>query len=1082
MDLLNSRPALPVRRLPGRRRAHAPALMVCVLWLGALVLIPPLDARAQQLPIKTYTTADGLPHNSVHRIVKDSRGFLWFCTNEGLARFDSYAFTNFGIEQGLPSSAINDLLETRAGEYWVATDRGLVRFDPRGMPGTRTSRETNPSPRVPMFTVVPVAGEITAARAVTVVREGRDGTIWAGTDNGLYRLVRGNGLVSLRYVEVGFPNENREQRFVADVLEDARGSLWIAAPSGLYRRWPDGSAARYGQRDGLPSAYLQDLLEDHDGRLWAGTPIDGFFRFAADDSHRKPVVDLAFSEPDLPSPWVFQLLETSDHRFWIATARGVAEFFPTGDDRGRRFRAYSTRNGLSYYDVTALTEDAAGNLWLGTNSAGAMKLALNRLTAYGERDGLRQVSSVFNDRSGNLCFRGLVLGDAHASVFEGGRLDLVSTDQPGYYQRVGCFDGSRFTGFQPRSIRPVGWGWVSEGLTLQTRRGEWWIGTGQGLYRFPAGDRLDALRTSRPLAVYTPKDGLATWQMYRLFEDSRGDVWISSIASDRNGLARWDHRTARVIDMAGSPGLPSLKEKLPRAFGEDAAGNLWVGFDGELARCRGGTFELLTSSNGVPPGAVRDIHRDRAGRLWLASASSGLVRIDEATTERPRFSAYTIAQNISSNDIEAVTEDLDGRIYAAGARGVDRLAPATGHVEHFTTADGLAPGRFRDAFRDRDGVLWFGTTTGLTRLAPTPERPAGPPPVLISGVRVDGVPESISALGEQDVSLGELAPDQNQVQIDFVGLGFGSGNVLRYQYKLQGADADWSAPSEQRSVTYASLAPGRYTFVVRAVNTDGIARAQSAAIAFTILRPVWQRAWFLAIGVLLLGAMIYAAHRYRLGRLLEMANLRTRIATDLHDDIGANLTRIALLSQVATQTSIAIRPMSGPSQGVLDIAAEGGPLASIARIARESVSSMSDIVWAINPSRETLLDLTRRMRQHADEIFTLRNIELRFDAPEARPDLRLGVDVRRDVLLIFKESVNNAARHSGCTRVDIDFRVDRSRLLLSVADNGAGFDTSLESEGQGLMSMKRRARRLKGTLDLRSANGRGTTVTLTVPL
>jgi signal transduction histidine kinase/ligand-binding sensor domain-containing protein len=1041
----------------------------------------PAVARAQQLPIKTYTTADGLPHNSVNRIVKDSRGFLWFCTNEGLARFDSYAFTNFGVEQGLPNSVINDLLETRAGEYWVATDGGLVRFDPRGMPGTRISRETNSSNRVPMFSVVPVAGEDTAARPVTVVHEGRDGTIWAGTDNGLYRLVRDNGLPSLRYVEVGFPNENREQRLVADVLEDARGALWIAAPSGLYRRWPNGSAARYGQRDGLPSAYLQDLLEDHDGRLWAGSPLHGFYRFTADESRRPPVVDLALTVPDLPSPWVFQLLETSSHRFWIATARGLVEFLPAGDDQGRRFRAYSTRNGLSYYDVTALTEDAAGNLWLGTNNAGAMKLALNGLTAYGERDGLRQVSAVFNDRAGNLCFRGLLLGDARASVFEGGRLDLVSTDQPGYYPRVGCFDGSRFTGFPPAGINSLGWGWVNEGLTLQTRQGEWWIGTGQGLYRYPTADRLDSLRTLRPLAAYTPKDGLATWQMYRLFEDSRGDVWVSSIGADTNGLARWDHLSSRVIDMAGLPGLPLLKNSLPRAFGEDAGGNVWVGFDGQLARYHDGTFQLFTSNEGVPPGAIRDIHRDRAGRLWLASASSGLVRIDDAASDRPKFLAYTTAQNISSNDIEAVTEDLDNRIYAAGARGIDRLAPATGHVEHFTTADGLAPGRFRAAFRDRFGVLWFGTTTGLARLAPTPERPAAPPPVVIGAVRIDGVAEPISALGEQEVVLADFGPDQNQVQIDFVGLGFGSGDVLRYQYRLQGADADWSVPNEQRSVTYASLAPRRYTFVVRAVNSDGAFSEQPATITFAILRPVWQRAWFLGLAALMLCGMVYSLYRYRVARLLEMANMRTRIATDLHDDIGANLTRIALLSQVATQKSLA-PPLSGSSQGVLDIAAEGGPLGSIARIARESVSSMSDIVWAINPARETLLDLTRRMRQHADEIFTLRNIELRFDAPEARPDLRLGVDVRRDVLLIFKESVNNAARHSGCTRVEIDFRVERSRLLLSVGDNGAGFDPSLESEGQGLTSMKRRARRLKGTLDLRSANGLGTTVTLTIPL
>ena len=1041
-----------------------------------------LEARAQTLPIKTYTTTDGLPHNYVNRIVKDSRGFLWFCTKEGLARFDSYTFTTFGIAQGLPNAAVNDLLETRSGEYWVATDAGLVRFDPEGKPGAWMSGEAMPGTATPMFSVVPVAGEAAAARAVTVAREGRDGTIWAGTDNGLYRLARSDRVVSLRYVEVGFPNDNREQRLVADVLQDVHGSLWIAAPSGLYRRWPDGRADRYTKGSGLPSDYLQGLLEDHDGRLWAATLVGGFFRFTPDDSRRPPVVDLAFTTPDLPTPWVFQLLETSSHRFWIATARGILEFLPAGDDRGRHFRAYSTRNGLSYFDVTALAEDAAGNLWLGTNNAGAMKLALNGLTAYGERDGLRQISQMFNDRAGDVCFRGLLLGDQRSSVFDGGSLDLVSTDQPEYYPRIGCFDGRRFTGFQPGGIAPLGWGWVTEGLTLQTRRGEWWLGTGVGLYRFPAADHFDALRTAPALALYSTHEGLATPQVYRLFEDSRGDVWVSTIGSNTNGLARWDHLSARVIDMAGLPGLPSVKDSLPRAFGEDADGNVWVGFDGRIARYHDGTFQLFTSSSGVPPGAIRDIYRDHLGRLWVASAERGLVRVDHAAAERPTFTAYTTRQGLSSNDIETITEDLDGRIYAGGGRGLDRLDPATGRIKHFSTVDGLAPGRLRSAFRDRDGILWFGTGSGLARLAPTPERPAAPPPVLISGVRVNGVPELVSALGQQQISFAAFAPDQNQVQIDFVGLSFGSGDELRYQYRFQ-RDADWSTPSGLRTVTYASLAPGRYTFVVRAVNTDGIVSSHPATMTFAIRYPVWQRAWFVALAALVVSLSIYALYRSRMARVLEMANMRTRIATDLHDDIGANLTRIALLSQVAAQAPIAIRAAnSRPCEGALDVATEEGPLASIARIARESVGAMSDIVWAINPARETLRDLTRRMRQHADELFTLRNIELRFDGPDGRQDLRLGVDVRRDVLLIFKESVNNAARHSGCTRVEINFRVDRSRLLLRVADNGVGFDPTVERDGQGLLSMQRRARRLKGILDLSSASGPGTTVMLTIPL
>ncbi len=187
------------------------------------------------------------------------------------------------------------------------------------------------------------------------------------------------------------------------------------------------------------------------------------------------------------------------------------------------------------------------------------------------------------------------------------------------------------------------------------------------------------------------------------------------------------------------------------------------------------------------------------------------------------------------------------------------------------------------------------------------------------------------------------------------------------------------------------------------------------------------------------------------------------MATDLHDDIGANLTRIALLSEVAQRTH------------------DAAPLVAIAAVARESVAAMSDIVWAIDPRRESLLDLTRRMRQHASELFTLRGITLRFDAPAGAAAQRLGIDVRRDLLLIFKEAINNAARHSGCTAVDITVRFDRGGLVLSVIDNGVGFDPSRELDGQGLTSMRRRSARIGAAVRIEPAAPTGTSVIVSLP-
>jgi signal transduction histidine kinase len=510
--------------------------------------------------------------------------------------------------------------------------------------------------------------------------------------------------------------------------------------------------------------------------------------------------------------------------------------------------------------------------------------------------------------------------------------------------------------------------------------------------------------------------------------------------------------------------LPSLDDDLPRSFGEDASGGVWIGFSQGLARYSHGAFSHFASGEGLPPGAITDIHRDRSGRLWLASDRAGLIRVDRVGANRPAFVTYAVRQGLSSSDIEVITEDADGFLYLGGGQGIDRFDPGTGLVKHFTAGDGLVPGVLHAGFRDRHGVLWFGTSTGLTRFAPRAGSLPAEPRALVSAVRVSGVAQSVSALGELSVALPDFRPDQNRVEVDFVALGFSAGEVLRYQYKLEGAHTDWSAPSTLRTVNFASLASGRYTLRVRALNSEGMMSDPPASVSFTILRPMWLRWWFLTLATLAIGALLLSVYRYRVARVLELAAIRTRIATDLHDDIGANLTRIGLLSEVARR------------------AHDDAPLVSIGSIARDSVEAMSDIVWAINPNRESLADLIRRMRHCGDEVFTLRDIELTFTAPGAYDALRLGMDLRRDLLLIFKEAVNNAARHSRCTRVSIDLSCADSGLVLSVADDGVGFDTLQESRGHGLANLKRRAARLNGTLELQSVPGKGTTVTLRVPL
>ena len=1032
--------------------------------LSLLVLIAISEATAQRLPLKSYTTAEGLAHNNVNRIVSDSHGFLWFCTADGLSRFDGYEFMNYGPADGLPHAVVFDLLQSREGEYWVATSAGLFKFNPSGAPSsTLADAKQSGGATEPMFALLNSEASDRYSKVITRLLEAHDGTIWVGTANGLFYLNRQTK--TMTPVDIGLATDNVEQRYINALLEDRMGYLWVGTPNGLYRRAADGSAKRFSKKDNLSDDNIHDLLEDHRGNLWVATRFGGLTELANEPQAASLVVKRVLnSKNGLITNWVFEIFESSDHKLWAGTNAGLAELAASAENAYEVQHIYTKRNGFSYHEIANIAEDRDGNLWLGTIN-GAMKLARGGLVTFGERDGICCVNSVFTSSDGRLYVIGNVLGDKQGNVVSEGNVNLASPEST-YWRRVGVFDGQRFTWTIPDILKnkPPGW---SNRIVLRTRDGEWWIGVSDGLYHFPRLSSFSELRSALPKPKYTTKDALATLDVFSIYEDSRGDVWISTSGSNGNGLARWEHASARLQDMAQAAGLPSLKEKLPTAFAEDSQRNLWIGFNqGELARYQGGRFTVFTTADGLPAGRVDDLYLDHAGRLWVAMRRE-LVRVDNPSTEHPHFVDYTTAQGLSSNYVTTVTEDRFGRIYVGTSQGLDCLDPTSGRVQHYTTADGLAAGEIVDMAVDRDGSIWVATSTGLSRLQPESAQSLEAPPILIKGLNVAGTSRQISAIGETEVALRDLSSNENQIQVDFVGLSFAPGELLRYQYRLEGAAGDWTAPSTQRTVNFANLAPGHYRFLVRAVTADGIASQRPATISFTILRPIWQRWWFLTVAATMAVLIIYSLYRYRMSNLIELVRIRTRIASDLHDDIGAGLSRLAILSEVA-------RHEAGG-------AAVSERLGEIAQGSRQLVDSMSDIVWVINPKRDQLRDLVQRMRRFASDLFTASAIEFTFHVADEL-DVKVGADVRRQLFLIFKEATNNVARHSACTKADIELTIADGIFTFTIKDNGRGFDPAKAFEGNGLVNMRERARLLKAELSIDSHPGTGTSVTLETPL
>jgi signal transduction histidine kinase len=435
----------------------------------------------------------------------------------------------------------------------------------------------------------------------------------------------------------------------------------------------------------------------------------------------------------------------------------------------------------------------------------------------------------------------------------------------------------------------------------------------------------------------------------------------------------------------------------------------------------------------------------------------------DLASDAPLFELFDRARGLSSETVEGIAEDRRGRIYLGTGRGLDRLDPATGALRHFGVAEGLMGAPVTMCLKDSRDRLWVGTPGGLSRFELLDDDAPEPAPTYITRVQVSGEDQPVPERGAAALSPLELPADRTDVRVEFTSPAFES---VRYQYRMVGSRDDWSAPAAERSVTFARLAPGRYRLELRAVRDGAV--SQPATLALAIAAPLWRRPWFVAA---LAGALLATAlgvQRARLNHALALERLRRQVALDLHDDVGAGLSQIALLSALG-------REDPGESEAAL---------LRTGRMARELREAMGDIVWAVDPRHDSAADLLRRMKDTALGLLQAAGIDVTFEAPDevALERQLLAPDRRRHLLLVFKEAVHNVSRHSGARSVRISLRLVDRALSLCVQDDGRGFEVEAARRGNGLLSMRRRAAELGGELTVDSRPGGGARLELRVPL
>jgi ligand-binding sensor domain-containing protein/signal transduction histidine kinase len=979
------------------------------LAIAAFIGCAPLVA-GQAFPIQVYDVAQGLPSSRVACIQQDSRGYLWFGTWDGLSRFDGFEFKNYGLAEGLPSTLVNSIVETPWGELWVGTHGGgFAIYTPERKLGSRSLA----------FRTVSLGADRSANQVNAFLFDGK-GRVWIGTQGGLYRGERdARGDWQFAPIRLGAPIESPQH-----ALATVDGRLWFAFPNDLLEI--DGEAKRdHTVPAGDGAGVVQSICDAGDGSLFV----------ARDRSVDRCVLP---SNPGGSDRWeslgiardpeeeFHTLLRDSAGQLWIGSTQGLLFW------NGERIRRWSEHEGLPDSNIRAIFEDRERNLWFATLSAGVCRRSPADIANYTPVQGLpvRIATQIVEASDGRI----------YAATTAG----TVEVDD----DRVWIVEGSLDPPFQ-RAGRS----------TLQDRCGDWWVGTPEGLYRFRGKDLR--FRDGERLGV---ANGLPDrWDCGKLVQDRAGRIVALSTAGPVY---------VSEPDPGEAPRFEPLAEAdskilgFPRECFVTSAGNLWFAHWLAPGRLRGRAIEPLPNFPGGPIVDPRCICEDRAGNLWFGTRQRGAWCVADPESPNPTITRFTTENGLPSDAVFSIAEDHAGNLWFGTSRGLARLDPKNRVCDLLQTSDGLAGDIVYDCHVDASGILWVATSGGVSRIDPVsiaahPE----PPDVILTSIEADGEMVPIPDTGARRVDIPNFPPSTSRVSIAYTAIAPRGARQLEYQFRV--GDSPWSPPTRDRSIQLAALAAGDHRFEVRAAGEPQ--RSEPATVSFRIPPPIWQRAWFLAIvGICATGGAL-AIHRARVRRLLALERIRRQIATDIHDELGAGLSQIAILSEVGKRDATA----SGRAR-----------LDDVADLARSLRDSMSDIVWALDPRRDRASDLVSRMRQFAFGILDTdgRAVEFRAPPESETGGLRLEPDQKRQLFLFFKEALHNASRHSRAANVGIDVELHGDELRLLVKDDGVGFDPRAEHAGHGLGSLAERARNLGAQLSIESAPGRGAAISLVVPL
>lgn len=1033
------------------------SLTILALWPGAAHFAHASGSArgTTEYDVERLSLEDGVSHNLVFDIVQDQTGFIWFGTMYGLVRYDgdSYRFYRHDPEDTL-SLSNDDIVTIHVdgdGNLWLGTYGGGVNhFDrARNVFVRYLPDKDNP--------------QALADGIIWDIEEDAEGRIWVGTEaGGLTRIDPASGIATT-YRADAQDHRSIPHDHVGALTLGKDGRMLIGTTQGLcaYDEKTD-SFARIDSIDGIDPKLLalpvNALVTDDDGTIWIASLGGGVIGISADHTLFAHYRHDANDPASLIFDWV-STLEIVNGRIWAGTFRGMAAMREDGTF-DRYENVPGDDNSLRSNHIVAIEQDRSGVVWIGSYEGGAHKLR--------PRDHLlRHVRGTTGERETPIHHVTSIREATPYSVAIGSRSGLFFWNRE--TNGVLPFESSELPSPSVRSLATA-------------HDGRLWVGTAAGVAVLPHGTAGEPVKAADQTFRNVPGDSttLPNNQVNALLVDRDGVIW----AGTGGGLAQYHPETKSFSIRQHDPNNPqSIAGNFVQSLFEDAHGRLWVSSYQGLSRLdteRTGFVHFPTDPSdphSISSNYIYVAYEDDQGRIWFGTGN-GLNLFEEATET---FRYYREDAGIPNNVIAGIAPSSNGRLWLSTHRGLAEFDPERGEVVRTLDASqGAQSNLFAEGAYETlgGGQLVFGGVNGFNVFHPDSILSHDQPPeVAVTSIwnqRRDRAPVDVVTRSHV-----RLPHDQNQVAFGFSAFDFHEPEKTQFEYRLVGTGNEWSRAGSDRQALYTNLAPGDYTFEVRARNAGGTWSGAPAQIAITIEPPFWRRAWFAVLAALTFCGALLLAHTLRMRRKLAVARaihtarveeaeiVRKKAAADFHDELGHRLAKIALFSEVIKNR------MTNASTDIRDY------LQKIIRESHTLSNDTRDFIWSLGSEEKTLRDLAAYLRDFGNELYDRTDIRFRFEGWDEDLDrIVLPIDVRRHTTAIFKEGMTNALKHASCSEVALQVRVIGELYEISLRDDGVGYTRPYEDDGNGLKNMENRARKIQGEIQFKSEPGSGSRIQL----